>query len=77
MKLNKILKSILFLFLLIIGGCEKTELPSEELEAWPVFSIRTTKTRSDGKLKNEPFEWEGLPELGNDNPLPDKQKSLF
>jgi putative SOS response-associated peptidase YedK len=53
------------------------ELPSEELEAWPVFSIRTTKNRSDGKLKNEPFEWEGLPELGNDNPLPDKQKSLF
>lgn len=53
------------------------EIPSEELEAWPVFSIRTTKDRPDGREKNEPFKYDNLPELGNDGPLPEIQQSLF
>lgn len=51
------------------------EMPSEQLEYWPVFSIRTTKPRPDNKLKNEPFEWANLPPLGNDEPS--EQKALF
>lgn len=39
------------------------ELPAEELEAWPVFSIRTSKQRPDGQPANAPFAWEGLPEI--------------
>jgi putative SOS response-associated peptidase YedK len=39
------------------------EMPSENLEYWPVFTIRTTKPRPDRKEKNEPFEWPGLPPL--------------
>lgn len=39
------------------------EMPSTNLEYWPVFSIRTTRPRPDNKLKNEPFEWENLPPL--------------
>jgi hypothetical protein len=39
------------------------ELPKAELEAWPVFTIRSSKERPDGKEKIEPFKWEGLPEL--------------
>ena len=42
------------------------ELPSEELEYYPVFTIRTNKTRPDGKGKLEPFQWENLPPLGVD-----------
>ena len=52
------------------------EIPSEELEAWPVFTIRSTKPRPDGNEKNQPWDWPGLPELGNDEPLP-PQKALF
>ena len=43
------------------------QAPSEELEVCPVFTIRTTKERPDGKLKTEVFNWDGLPKLGNDN----------
>lgn len=39
------------------------ELPASELECWPVYTIRTSKERPDGKQKIEPFVWEGLPEL--------------
>ena len=53
------------------------EIPSEELEAYPVFSIRTTKQRQDNKFKNEPYHCEGLPELGDDEPLTETQKTLF
>ena len=48
------------------------EIPSEELEAWPVFTIRSTKPRPDGKEKNQPWDWPGIPELGNDEPLKPK-----
>jgi hypothetical protein len=39
------------------------ELPATELEAWPVFTIRSSKERPDGKEKIEPFVWENLPTL--------------
>ena len=39
------------------------EMPSEELDYHPVFSIRTTKAHPEGKSKIEAFEWEGLPGL--------------
>lgn len=45
------------------------EIPSQELEAWPVFTVRTTKPRPDGKQTLAPFSWPNLPSLGNDEPL--------
>ncbi len=39
-------------------------MPSDELEYFPVYSIRTPKLRPDNKHKNEYYEWEKLPELG-------------
>jgi putative SOS response-associated peptidase YedK len=39
------------------------ELPADQLEAWPVYSIRGKDGRTDGKEKNAPYEWEGLPAL--------------
>ncbi|WP_262708576.1 hypothetical protein [Segetibacter sp. 3557_3] len=38
-------------------------MTSENLEAIPVFSIRTSKLRTDDKAKNEQFDWENLPPL--------------
>lgn len=52
------------------------EIPGTALEYRPVFSIRTTKPRPDGKNKTEAFNWPGLPPLGNDEPLTQTQ-SLF
>ena len=49
------------------------EMPSEELEYYPVWSIRTPNIRPDKKLKNEPFIWENLPPLGEDT----IQRQLF
>lgn len=39
------------------------EMPSEELNCIPVYTIRSPKMRPDDKLKNEYFDWENLPEL--------------
>lgn len=39
------------------------ELPATELESWPVYTIRSSKERPDGKQKNEPYRWENLPDL--------------
>lgn len=39
------------------------EMPSEELNYIPVFTIRSPKLRPDNKAKNEYYEWENLPEL--------------
>src|SRR5688572_12231929 len=36
------------------------ELPSGQLDYWPVYSIRTTKLRPDNKTKIEPYEWPDL-----------------
>jgi len=44
------------------------EMPSEELEHRPVFTIRSPKPRPDNKLKYEYWEWEKLPVLGEMNP---------
>ena len=37
------------------------EMPAEELDAWTVYTVRSTKPRPDGLNKNEPFEWVGVP----------------
>jgi hypothetical protein len=44
------------------------EMPSEEMDYYPVFTIRTTKERPDGLSKLDRYEWPNLPPLGNDNP---------
>jgi putative SOS response-associated peptidase YedK len=44
------------------------EHPDDELEYYPVYTIRSSKERPDGKKKNEYFEWENLPALGEMNP---------
>lgn len=44
------------------------EMPSEELRYHPVYTIRSSKGRPDEKLKNEFWEWEKLPELGEAYP---------
>lgn len=42
------------------------EMPSEELNYYPVYTIRTTKERPDHKGKLDPFEWSDLPALGKE-----------
>jgi putative SOS response-associated peptidase YedK len=44
------------------------EMPSENLDFKPVFTIRSAKLRPDEKEKNEYWEWEKLPVLGDMNP---------
>jgi putative SOS response-associated peptidase YedK len=44
------------------------EMPSEQMIYHPVFTIRSAKPRPDDKLKNEYWEWEKLPALGEMNP---------
>lgn len=39
------------------------ELPADQLEYWPVFTIRSTKPHPEDKQKNERYDWPGLPEL--------------
>lgn len=39
------------------------EMPSEELAAWPVYTIRSSKPRPDSRQKVDEFAWEGLPPL--------------
>lgn len=39
------------------------EMPSEELNYIPVYTIRSPKMRPDDKPKNEYYQWENLPEL--------------
>jgi putative SOS response-associated peptidase YedK len=52
------------------------EIPSEQLNAWPVYMIRTTKERPDKKEKFEPFVYDNLPPLGDDE-VKNKQQGLF
>lgn len=59
-----------------IGQLIEREIPSDQLEAWPVFSIRTTQPRPDGKSKTEPFDWPNLPTL-TESDRPAAQGSLF
>ena len=44
------------------------EMPSEELDYQPVYTIRSPKGRPDDKAKNEYWEWEKLPALGEMQP---------
>ncbi|HLA58645.1 MAG TPA: SOS response-associated peptidase family protein, partial [Puia sp.] len=44
------------------------EMPSDQMIYHPVFTIRSAKPRPDDKLKNEYWEWEKLPALGEMNP---------
>jgi hypothetical protein len=43
-------------------------MPSDQMIYYPVFTIRSTTLRPDDKLKNEYWEWEKLPALGDMNP---------
>ncbi len=36
------------------------EMPEDKMESWPVFTIRSSKRRPDGKEKFELYQWEGL-----------------
>ena len=45
-----------------------TEMPSEALQAVPVFTLRGGTERPDGKAKYEPWAWDQLPPLGELNP---------
>lgn len=45
------------------------EMPSRELAYYPVYTIRSAKGRPDEKAKNEIFEWDKLPILGEMNPV--------
>ncbi len=49
------------------------ELPAETMDYHPVYTIRTTKERPDGKGKLERYDWPGLPLLGDD----EAQGALF
>ena len=51
------------------------EMPSEKMDYWPVFTIRSTKPRPDDLGKTAPFAWPNLPPLGIDEST--EQKSLF
>lgn len=39
------------------------EMPSEELNFFPVYTIRSAKQRPDDLQKNQPWIWEKLPEI--------------
>lgn len=50
-----------------IGRLITYEMPSEEIVADPVFSIRGRSPRPDGQPKNAHFDYAGLPTLGKDD----------
>lgn len=43
------------------------EMPADVLEYEPVYTIRTTKERPDGKSKLDRYDWPNLPPLGQDS----------
>ncbi len=43
------------------------EMPEENMEAITVYTIRSSNLRPDGKVKNEYWEWENLPEARLEN----------
>jgi putative SOS response-associated peptidase YedK len=51
------------------------EMPAEELEYYPVWSIRSTKPHPNGGRKTDRFDWPNLPPLGQDDG--EIQKALF
>ncbi len=52
------------------------KMPEENLLAYPVYTLRGYPERPDGLHRYDPFHWEGLPPLGNDDPNA-VQTSLF
>ncbi len=46
------------------------EIPSEDLDAWPVYMIRTTAQRPDNKEKFMEYAYENLPGLDEDGSRP-------
>ena len=51
------------------------EIPADQLDYYPVFSIRGKTPRPDHAPKNQRFDYQNLPPLGNDDGQ--LQKSLF
>jgi len=51
------------------------EIPSENLDYWTVFTIRTSKPHPKNESKISQYEWENLPPLGQDEIL--KPKTLL
>ena len=43
-------------------------MPSDEMDYYPVFTIRSPRQRPDMLRKNEYWEWEKLPPLGVGDP---------
>jgi putative SOS response-associated peptidase YedK len=58
-----------------IAGILSYEMPPGELSYHTVYSIRGRTARPDGKSKTEPFEFQNLPPLGDDDGI--LQKRLF
>jgi putative SOS response-associated peptidase YedK len=50
------------------------EMPVDNMNYTPVWTIRSPKPRPDGKLKTEYWEWKDLPVLGQKNPPPATEK---
>lgn len=44
------------------------EASTEDLDYYPVYTLRGYPDRPDGKHRYDPYSWEGLPPLGNDDP---------
>lgn len=53
------------------------EVPSEALEFWTVYTVRSTKPRPDHKSKIDPWEWPDLPPLGSNEGNEKAQVALF
>ncbi len=43
------------------------EMPADNLDYKPIYTIRTTKERPDGKGKIDQYDWPNLPPLGRDS----------
>ncbi|NJI72718.1 SOS response-associated peptidase [Sphingobacterium kitahiroshimense] len=50
------------------------EISDQELDYYPVYTLRGYPNRPDGKHRYEPYQWSDLPPLGQDGPM---QQSLF
>jgi putative SOS response-associated peptidase YedK len=51
------------------------EMPQENMNYIPVWTIRSPKPRPDGKLKTEFWDWKDLPALGEKNPPENIEKT--
>lgn len=50
------------------------EIPAQDLAYHPVYTLRGYPERPDGQQRFDPFQWDGLPPLGNDKPI---ENTLF